>query len=181
MLGKAERVLEIGCGNGRDAAYFARAGHSVVGLDASTVAIERCRATHKLVGLSFVAGMIQDCAELCSRNFDVIYSRFVVHAMTMAEEKSFLSRAFDLLAPGARLLTEARSINDSMALLGEAISSTERIHGHYRRFIAPADFAQRLDEAGFDVEDVVESKGLAVFGDEDPVVLRVIARRRLVR
>jgi hypothetical protein len=78
-------------------------------------------------------------------------------------------------------MIEARSINDPMALLGEVISPTERIHGHYRRFIVASELNDQLSSAGFVVEDSVESKGLAVFGDEDPVVLRVTARRSACR
>lgn len=174
----SSRVLEVGCGNGRDAAYFAGIGCVVTGLDASSAAIDRCRTTHAARNIRFITGMLQACDELSDQRFDVIYSRFVIHAMTMAEEHGFLTRSHELLADSGRLVVEARSINDPMALLGEAISPTERIHGHYRRFIVPAEFAARLTEAGFDIDEITESRGLAMFGDEDPVVLRVIARRR---
>ncbi len=70
---------------------------------------------------------------------------------------------------------ECRSINDPLARLGEVISPTERIHGHYRRFIILAELRQRLEEAGFNVDQALESTGLALYHGEDPVVIRIRA------
>jgi hypothetical protein len=64
-----------------------------------------------------------------------------------------------------------------MSRLGEVLSPTERIHGHYRRFIVLDEFRDRLTKRGFVIENEVESNGLAVYGEEDPVVIRVTARK----
>ena len=46
-LQPGSNILDIGCGNGRDALFFSQHGHHVVGIDASktgiNVAIENCR------------------------------------------------------------------------------------------------------------------------------------------
>ena len=109
--------------------------------------------------------------------FAVIYSRFVLHAMTLAKEKDFLRHAAALLTPGGCLYLECRSINDPLAHQGEIISPTERIAGHYRRFIVLDELQARLQTAGFVIADAVESQGLAQLGADDPVVIRVTARR----
>ncbi len=57
------------------------------------------------------------------------------------------------------------------------ISPTERIHGHYRRFIVADELERRLLDSGFGIVDMLESNGLARLGDDDPVVIRVTARR----
>lgn len=72
---------------------------------------------------------------------------------------------------------ECRSINDPLARQGEVISPTERIHGHYRRFIVADELERRLLDSGFGIVDMLESNGLARLGDDDPVVIRVTARR----
>jgi 2-polyprenyl-3-methyl-5-hydroxy-6-metoxy-1,4-benzoquinol methylase/gluconate kinase len=104
VTGKPIRLLEVGCGSGRDAVYFASVGHSVVGLDSSHAAIERCRAINGAGDVRFVQGTISNCEILDGEVFDVIYGRFVLHAMTKEEEKSFLRRSYDLLATGGRLM-----------------------------------------------------------------------------
>lgn len=168
-------LLEVGCGNGRDSVYFAQAGCSVTAIDTSEAAIAACRDTHGDAAL-FVHGKV---AEIGIRpgSFDAAYSRFVLHAMTLDEELDALKAIAEALKPGGRFFVECRSINDPLARKGEVLSPTERIDGHYRRFIVADDLLQRVADVGLQVESIVESNGLAVFGDEDPVVIRLVASK----
>lgn len=172
-----ERLLEIGCGNGRDASFFHAQGLDVVAIDASPAAIEVCRRLHGVNGVRFAAGKLGDeCLELDGL-FDVIYSRFVLHAMTAAEQENTMVAAYRKLRTGGSIYLECRSFNDPLARLGEVISPTERIHGHYRRFIVLDDLIQDLEATGFAVDNAVESTGFAPYKDEDPVVIRINASK----
>lgn len=173
-LHSAVDILEVGCGNGRDASFFAAEGLRVLALDASESAIESARRTHSRDGLSFFAGRIADLA-VDAGSFDAVYSRFCLHAMTPDEEDEFLFHALGRLRPDGNLFVECRSINDPLARKGEVISKTERILGHYRRFIVPEELRAKLDALGFRIEAFEESAGLAKFGDDDPVVIRLRA------
>lgn len=174
----ASSMLEVGCGNGRDAAYFARAGHRVTAIDVSAAAIDLCRHKHAGTGVAFLTGDLPQIeAQHPGVAYDVVYSRFAVHAMPLQEEEALLRSAARMLSPGGGLFVECRSINDPLARQGEVISPTERIHGHYRRFIVKDEFVKRLVDHGFQVQRVIESNGLAPFADEDPIVIRVEAAR----
>jgi adenylylsulfate kinase-like enzyme/SAM-dependent methyltransferase len=166
-------ILELGCGNGRDAKYFARS-HNVIAIDRSREAVEAAKATGAQ-SVQFVAGSLPEISESLVETIDVVYSRFVLHAMTLEEEVAALASAHAVLKRGGEAWIECRSINDPLAREGEVISPTERIHGHYRRFIVLEELNARLLAAGFTVESAVESSGLARFGTEDPVVIRIKA------
>ena len=97
--------------------------------------------------------------------------------MTEVEEIAALEAAYNLLEDDGNLYIECRSINDPLARKGEVISTTERIDGHYRRFVDLVILEERLKSIGFAILETIESRGLAVFNDEDPVVIRVIAKR----
>ena len=171
------RLLEVGCGNGRDSVFFALRGHTVMAIDASASAIALCRTAHNGVLLEFVHGTLADLVDRIEPGFDAVYSRFCLHAMTRAEECAMVEGAARLLKPGGALFVECRSINDPLARQGEVISPTERIHGHYRRFIVMDELVGGVEAAGLKVRERIESQGLARFGDEDPVVIRLTAQK----
>ena len=122
--GGAVRMIEVGCGNGRDAGFFASIGHDVTALDLSEAAVEFCREQHADKGIRFEAGGLPAVTGRLESGFDVVYSRFVLHAMPLEEEIATLNSAAAILKPGGRLFVECRSINDPMARLGEVISPT---------------------------------------------------------
>jgi bifunctional enzyme CysN/CysC len=168
-------LLEVGCGNGRDSAFFSQTGFRVTAIDASCAAIDYCREAHDS-SISFEHRVLK-AADAKSNSYDVVYSRFVLHAMTPEEAEEFFLAAADCLKPNGLLLLECRSINDPLARKGEVLSPTERIDGHYRRFIVADELVEDVRSVGFAVERLVESNGLAKFNDEDPVVIRLIARK----
>jgi bifunctional enzyme CysN/CysC len=166
-------IVEVGCGNGRDAVFFARSGHWVHGLDVSSAAIALCRKSYDDPKLSFAEGGLPTVGSDRDGTFDTMYTRFVLHAMTEAEEIATLAAAYRLLKSRGRIFIECRSINDPLARKGEVISPTERIHGHYRRFIILDDLKQRLRNAGFTIDSATEANNVAVLGDDNPVVIRI--------
>lgn len=170
-------LLDVGCGNGRDASFFARQGHHVTACDISAEAIDLCLRNYNEPSLSFIQGRLPDLIHKFAERFDVLYSRFCFHAMPESEELATLTAASHLLREGGTLFVECRSINDPLARKGEVLSPNERLHGHYRRFIIPYALSDRVEASGFKVEELVESNGLAQFGDEDPVIIRLIAQR----
>ena len=170
------QLLEVGCGNGRDAAFLGRMCKQVVALDASQAAIDFCAGKYQNDSIQFVCGTAGTLLDRYEKFFDVLYSRFCLHAMTRPEESEFLSAASRLLNASGKIFIECRSINDALARQGEVISPTERICGHYRRFIVLDELLGDLRDVGFEIIDASEAKGRAKLGDDDPVVIRVVGR-----
>ena len=170
-----QNILEIGCGNGRDSKFFSSKGHHVTGLDRSGKAIELCKSLYSDESIEFFFGEVTDITKINKKKYDLIYSRFVVHAMSMDEELEMLKTSYQLLNKNGQFFIECRSINDPLSNTGEILSHTERIEGHYRRFIILEELKQRLIQVGFEIIEAIESNGLANLGEEDPVVIRVEA------
>ena len=174
-LSNQQTILEVGCGNGRDAKFLASQGHLVTGLDRSGEAIELCKKLYSVESLEFFFGTIADIEKINKKKYDLIYSRFVIHAMSLNEEIKTLNMSHKLLNKDGQFFVECRSINDPLSRKGDILSNTERIEGHYRRFIILEEFKQRLVQVGFKIIKTIESNGLAKFGKDDPVVIRVHA------
>jgi len=171
-----QTMLEVGCGNGRDSQFFARNNHNVIAIDRSDSAIVQCRSSYPELNIRFECGLISDISNLC--NIDVVYSRFVIHAMPLQEELDLIDEVHRVLKKGGLFFIECRSINDDMFRDGEILSPTERINGHYRRFIILDELVERLENVGLKVTYQIEDRGLAIHRSEDPVVIRVIAEKR---
>jgi 2-polyprenyl-3-methyl-5-hydroxy-6-metoxy-1,4-benzoquinol methylase len=170
-----QNILEIGCGNGRDSKFFSSKGHHVTGLDRSGKAIELCKSLYSDEPIEFFFGEVTDITKINKKKYDLIYSRFVVHAMSINEELEMLKTSYQLLNNNGQFFIECRSINDPLSNTGEVLSHTERIEGHYRRFIILEELKQRLIKVGFEIIEAIESNGLANLAEEDPVVIRVEA------
>lgn len=173
-LAEPHRVVEFGCGNGRDSMLFATYGHDVTAIDGSAAATERAAELAGQLGekVNFVAADVS--SELAGSIAEtggptVVYARFFVHAITEEEEAAFLDTAAALTKPGDLLAVEYRTVRDQ--------SGAKETGAHYRRFVNPAAFDHAAAQRGFTVEYAAEGFGFAKYKQDDAYV----ARRILVR
>jgi adenylylsulfate kinase-like enzyme/SAM-dependent methyltransferase len=174
-------VLEFGCGNGRDAFYFAKT-HRVTAIDESRVVVEvsRTRATQESVlNLDFLHGEFGCEVPGLPNEVDAVYGRFVIHAMPEDAEARALRESWRLLRNGGRLFLEFRTTRDPLMSEGTQLGRVERITDHYRRFIEFDELCTKLSRLGFSLDLAIEKKGLAINGSDDPVVGRIVATKRL--
>lgn len=175
----ASRVLEFGCGNGRDSFYFSKK-HRVTAIDQSSVVIQanRQRASDEgILSIDFLEGKFGDDIPGLPESVDVVYGRFVMHAMPLADEVLALQGAAKVLAPGGKIFLEFRTDKDLLMHQGQVVGANERVTDHYRRFINFEEFCERLTRFGFSIDFRLERSGLAKHGDDDPTVGRVIGKK----
>lgn len=177
-------IIELGSGSGRDAFFFARSGHHVVGIDLSEQAIHKCKQRKSQLEfqhVDFIQGDLERLADLkaavaLSNNTThdsrgkIYYSRFVMHSLSEAQESNFFDALSEVVKQGDSLYFEFRSKEDQ--------ELKKHYGGHYRRFIDSENFAERLKKKlGLIIEYIHIGRGMAKFRDEDPVVCRIIARK----
>lgn len=99
------RVLVLGCGEGHDAAFFARAGHVVTAVDISPVALERARSLYgNLPDLHFVQADIFKLPREFDQSFDIVFEHTCFCAIN-PEKRSDLVKVWNrVLAPGGHLM-----------------------------------------------------------------------------
>lgn len=170
-------LIDVGCGNGRDSAFFAGLGWTVHGFDASAAAVARCRGRIAALGLAdraaFTQGAVDDpvtWASLVNREgAPLIYARFLLHAIDEPSEDGLLDRLAEVLnARGGLFAAEFRTPADA-ALLKEA-------QPHYRRYVDPDALCAKLQQRGLRIISRIEGQGLAVHKTEDAYVARILAR-----
>jgi SAM-dependent methyltransferase len=174
-LDRPHRVIELGCGNGRDSIFFSSFGHEVVGVDGSEAAVAASSHLAEALGeqATFVHSAIDDPA-LADRLGEgdgpkALYARFFIHAITDEEEQVLLDLAATVTNPGDLLAVEYRTIRDQVG--------AKETETHYRRFVLPATFQARALERGFEVTYAVEGFGFAKYRHDDAYVARTLFRR----
>ena len=177
FLKKNKSILDIGSGSGRDTFFFFKNKLRSVGVDFSKTAIDKCnQICLEERNIKFL------CKNIIRLNFkerfDYIYCRFFIHAINTKEEQKLLNSLKKITKKNTILFFEFRTIHDPMLKRGKKISRYERIYGHYRRFIEPNDFKNKLKKNfNFKILYNRESRNLSKFKNDNPSLLRLIVKR----
>ena len=177
-------VIDIGCGDGRDSFAFAASGRRVLGIDRSHIAVRHAAGKAEQLGLAdrmtFRAVDVSDTSAVRAAFADAIaaspdapvmfYLRFFLHSITAEVQAGLLEVIGSCARPGDFLAAEFRTDQD------EARRKVH--HKHYRRYQNGPAFGETLRRDGFELLDEAAGTGLSPYGDEDPHLYRVIARRQ---
>ena len=178
-----KRLIELGCGNGRDAIYFANTGTSHV------EAVDQCDNIINLLVHRF-----QQINNLCFRcedftymedvyeekKYDIVYSRFTLHSISKTQEKNVIEWAYRNLNPNGRLCIEVRGQRNEIYGIGipvEGESDAFILNDHYRRFLHFESFCEELTSIGFVLSFAKEQKGFAPYHGQDETFIRIIATK----
>ncbi|AII15324.1 SAM-dependent methyltransferase [Campylobacter iguaniorum] len=170
-------LLELGCGNGRDAVFLSKNGIKVTAVDACKNEIEFLQKKYQNNSLHFKC---ENFCELATENesYDVVYSRFTIHSINASQQKKLFSWVVSALKTNGLFCIEVRGMKNSLFGKGEEISENEYIfQDHYRRFLDFDMLCNDLKCLGFQIIFAKEDKGFAPFEDEDDVFIRVIAKK----
>lgn len=178
FLTPGKTLLELGCGNARDAVFFAENGIRVTGIDQVTEEIAYLNNRYSNENLKFVEDDFTSIRNL-NHKYDFVYSRFTLHAITEKQEDNVLTWVYEHLNPNGLFMLEVRSINDELYHEGEFLESEKhaKITTHFRRFADLDALLGKLRKTGFDVLEAVEDKNFAIHKDENPIVIRIVVKR----
>ena len=150
---KKSKIIDLGCGNGRDSYYFARQGHKVTGVDYSSLPKDKKNVTFLKQNIgSFITN-------LKGSNY-VIYSRFLLHAVGPKILTEILKHSKGLF------FAEARSVSDKSFKAD-----------HKRNLIKGNKLILNLIKNKFKILYFKESRNLAILNKQNPVIIRIIAKK----
>ncbi len=89
-ISKENTLLEIGCGEGRDAAHLLKNGYNLLATDVSPEAVNFCKSQYKAYADNFQ--LLDAVSGTLDKKFDYIYSVAVIHMLVPDEDrKAFYS------------------------------------------------------------------------------------------
>lgn len=171
-------LLDLGCGNGRDSLYFHAKGIRVTGIDLSYESIKYLNEHYRTDNIIFICDDFVTSLAIYQQQYDYCYSRFTLHAINLDQEKELLKNVYTCLRDNGLFFVEVRSVNDEIYGRGEPLGKDEYIYNdHYRRFIVRDELVERIKDVGMEVLFVDENRGYAPLDKQDPVLIRLIARK----
>ncbi len=98
-------LIDVGCGTGEHAIFFASKGHRVLGVDSAPIAIERARAKAAQRG-SEAEFIVWDALELPSlgRKFHTAVDSGLFHVFPDPERAAYVASLSGVIHPGGRCL-----------------------------------------------------------------------------
>ena len=163
-----DRVLDLGCGDGRFTAELARVGAAPTGVDIAEAALNRARAAHP--DLDFRLAPIDGPLPFDDGSFDVVWTSEVIEHV--ADTARWLSEVRRVLVPRGRLLLTTPSHGRlRVALSGDR--SVLRSAGRPPAPLHARSLENLLAEFGFDEISVRTAGG--------PPLLRRLLLARAVR
>ena len=160
---EGKTLIELGCGNGRDAIYFANRNAIVTAVDQCENIIEMLQ--NKFMKLGNLHFICDDFTNLnITESFDVVYSRFTLHSVSSKQETLVLNWAEQHLNSGGHFCIEVRGQKNEIYKVGTPVIGEPDafvLNDHYRRFINFDDFCIKLQQLGFIINYAAEQKGFA--------------------
>ncbi|WP_406830830.1 methyltransferase domain-containing protein [Pedococcus sp. KACC 23699] len=169
---EAGRALDVGCGEGADAVWLARAGWQVTALDVAGVALGRAakHAQDAGVAVEWVhSGLVE--AGLPAGTFDLVNAQYPVLARTPDHESEHV--LLDLVAPGGTLLVVHHSPADMAHAREQGWNPDE--------YVFPGDVAKRLGEDWVVEEDATRPRDVPLSGGGMHHTQDVVLRARRLR
>ncbi len=136
------RVLDIGCGQGRDAIFIARLGHHVTGIDISANGIHDLNDAANSENLDIIGITIDLMSFQPDSLFDILLIDRTLHMLPKPARSPALARLLDYLKPNgwALIADETKNFDafeQAMSAHARNWNVTKRARGYY--------FAQLLD------------------------------------
>ena len=156
MFPRRSRILDLGCGVGRDAEAFAKKGHRILAADVSKVAIEQNRQIFTDSGIEFRILDMRDPLPYAKESFDVVYANLSLHYYSDQKTREVVKEIARVLKPSGTFAFACKSY-DNLHNSGTEIEKNIFVSGNgvvihlfskdYARYLVNGLFAiEFLDE-----------------------------------
>lgn len=176
------KLLELGCGEGRDAQLLLRSGYNLLATDISQEAIRFCQESLPSYCASF---RVLDCVNgAVPEKFDFIYAVAVIHMLVLDEDRNgFYRFIYDHLSPGglALICTMGDGKMERQSDIANAFELQERncrgrkimVAGTSCRIVSAMTFEEELAENGF---EIVESGQTSIPNEFSDMMYAVVKK-----
>jgi SAM-dependent methyltransferase len=147
-----DRVLSLGCGDGRKECLMAPLVKEIIGIELSPVAVEQARARAVGAGYTnvrFEIGDIQGLA-VAPETFDAVWALGIIHHLSDVGVENLLQRSYAALRPGGILVSIDPSAHRLIGLFKALFARAyQTYHSPGEQEVAPGKLREFCCKAGF--------------------------------
>jgi len=175
---KDDFLIELGCGNGRDAVYFAQQGIRILAVDQCENELNFLSRTYPMQNLEF---LIHDFADLnMNLKCNHVYSRFSLHSIIKEQQDAVLHWVNNVLIDGGYFHLEVRGKRNEIYMKGKPVQDEHDAfiyENHYRRFLDFTELCATFENAGLKIIEAIETKGFSPFNGTDETFIRIVVQK----
>lgn len=123
---KIKKILEIGCGQGRDATYFAQSGYEVEAFDISENAIKFVNQTKQALNLSNLNAFVHDAEKppkYDPEHFDFVYSNLALQFFDLKSLDKIFKNTVEIMKKNSMFLFSTKKKGDKYYQFGNKIAN----------------------------------------------------------
>lgn len=136
-------LLDLGCGDGKDAIFFHIKGLRVTAIDFSQTGLSKLKA--KIPEIQTIQQDIQNIG-FSNNSFDVIYAHLSLQYFDDATTASILRKLHGILVRGGFIFIKCKSVEDPLYGQGEKIDEHIYYLKHVRHFFSKEYMAEKLKD-----------------------------------
>ena len=172
---KGLTLLDLGCGDGRDAEFFFHQGFTVTAVD---LAEEGIQILHERSPEIHAVTMDIRDVDFPSASFDVLYAHLAVQYFDDVTTRSIFHNMHRMLRPGGSLFAKCKSTRDPLFGKGEKVGENMYRYGKsntvmVRHFFTEEYMSELLEE--FSEKEVSSSS--AVYDGKESAFIDAVARK----
>ncbi|MDD9901794.1 MAG: class I SAM-dependent methyltransferase [Alphaproteobacteria bacterium] len=165
-------ILDLGCGNGRDSAFFTSEGLNVTAVDFSGEGLKALAET--MPDIKCVQSDIRDIT-FPPQSFDIVYAHLTLHYFFDDELTVILQNINNILKPGGWLFMKCKSTDDPHYGQGEKLAENVYRSTHIRHFFSVHYAREKL--ASFKNVSVQATKG--AYHNDHSAFIEAVAQRSM--
>jgi len=149
-----KKILEVGCGQGRDALHFAQLGYDVDAFDISRNAIKSIKNQKEKLHLDNLNVITQDCSKKFvfeKKQFDFVYSNLALQFFELESLDTIFKEISRVLKNDSLVLFSTKKEGDKYYNFGEKISEYSFKNNGIIRYFFPREILENTLSSYFDV------------------------------
>jgi len=158
---KNMKILEIGCGQGRDAIFFSSLGHDVHAFDVSVNAIDYVNDLKKSLHLENLHVFVHDVEKPLpypEESFDFIYSNLALQFFDLAKLSTIMTNISLVAKTNSLFLLSTKKAGDKYHNFGTKVNENAFVHKGITRYFFTEPELKNVLSPHFEIVDFNEDR-----------------------